>query len=755
MPVNIPRLRKWFAMAALLIVVIVAGFYLYARYRAQAGVKGIQSKLGGRVQATMENFSYSKSEKGRTLFTIRADKATQYSNNRYELNKVNIVMYGRDSKRFDQIYGDDFEYDQNTGDATARGKVNIDLEANTTALTRPDQAPPLELKDPVHLLTSGLVFNRNSGKASTKERIEFRIPEANGWAQGASYDSNTNELVLEHDVHIVASGPNASAIIGERAIITKEPRQAVLYHARIERQDSVINAAQLTVVLRDDNSVNYVLASGGVTSQTRGETSLNVASPSAIVYLQGKTNDVRSAKLEGGTTFQTSGANTMSGSANTITLAFGTRNLVNKVRAEGNVRMFEPPKPGGQAFELVANAMDFWLSNGRRIERAETSDNARVTLTPAVQNAKYSGPTVITAAKFYAGFNAQNRITSLLGTPGAKVVSYVPGQAERVTTSDRIEATFAPKGGIQSILQRGDFQYHERLPNGTDRAGWAQAAIYSPETQMLTLTGKPRVTEGGMTTTAREIRIHRSTGEANAEGEVKTTYSDLKPQPGGALLASGDPVHVTARSMSVHRASSVAHFSGDARLWQGANIIQAPVIEFDRARRAMIAQAASQNSSYVTTVLVQSGKNGKQTPATIRSGTLTYEDAQHVIHFSGRVTVRSADGTLTANSADVYLQPREGKATPGSAGRVDHIIAQGDVRLQQPTRQATGERLVYTAVDDKYVLTGGPPVFTDAEHGRVQGASLTFYNGNDRVLVEGGGSSRTITNTQVPERISR
>jgi lipopolysaccharide export system protein LptA len=362
---------------------------------------------------------------------------------------------------------------------------------------------------------------------------------------------------------------------------------------------------------------------------------------------------------------------------------------------------------------------------------------------------------VITAAKFYAGFNAQNRITSLLGTPGAKVVSYVPGQAERVTTSERIEATFAPKGGIQSIIQRGDFQYHERLPNGADRAAWAQAGSYSPETQLLTLSGKPRVVDGGMTTTAREIRIARGTGEANAEGEVKTTYSDLKPQPGGALLASGDPIHVTARSMSVQRGSSVARFSGDARLWQGANIIQAPLIEFDRARRAMVARGDPQNSRFVTTVLVQPGKNGKQTPATIRSSTLTYEDAQHVIHFDGRVTVRSADGTLTANSADAYLKPREGAAPGSAAGRVDRIIAEGNVRLQQSTRQASGERLVYTAAEDKYVLTGGPPVFTDAEHGRVQGASLTFYNGNDRVLVEGGGSSRTITNTQVPERISR
>ena len=44
------------------------------------------------------------------------------------------------------------------------------------------------------------------------------------------------------------------------------------------------------------------------------------------------------------------------------------------------------------------------------------------------------------------------------------------------------------------------------------------------------------MTDGGMTTTANSMRLNRATGDAFAEGNVKTTYSDLKPQPNGALL---------------------------------------------------------------------------------------------------------------------------------------------------------------------------------------------------------------------------
>ena len=57
--------------------------------------------------------------------------------------------------------------------------------------------------------------------------------------------------------------------------------------------------------------------------------------------------------------------------------------------------------------------------------------------------------------------------------------------------------------------------------------------------------------------------------------------------------------------------------------------------------------------------------------------------------------------------------------------------------FKQPGRQADCQTLVYTASDDKFVLTGGPPSIFDAERGKITGVSLTFFRGDDRVLVEG------------------
>ncbi|PYX45818.1 MAG: hypothetical protein DMG79_18400, partial [Acidobacteria bacterium] len=110
----------------------------------------------------------------------------------------------------------------------------------------------------------------------------------------------------------------------------------------------------------------------------------------------------------------------------------------------------------------------------------------------------------------------------------------------------------------------------------------------------------------GMETTAKTIRINRVNGDALAQTEVKSTYSDLKEQPNGALLASSSPIHATAQTMTAHNTPGTALYSGNARLWQDANIIEAPTIEFDRDHRSVTAQGTP--GKPVQTILVQTEK---------------------------------------------------------------------------------------------------------------------------------------------------
>jgi lipopolysaccharide export system protein LptA len=109
-------------LGAILMIATVAGCI-----STRAGVCAKPSttfpaKLGLDIQQTAEGFSISKSEQGRTQFTVSASKAVQFKEGgRAELHNVKIVVYGKDASRFDRIAGDDFEYDPVSGNVTAKG----------------------------------------------------------------------------------------------------------------------------------------------------------------------------------------------------------------------------------------------------------------------------------------------------------------------------------------------------------------------------------------------------------------------------------------------------------------------------------------------------------------------------------------------------------------------------------------------------------------------------------------------------------
>jgi len=134
MSANVSRLRRWFAGALIAALLLVAGVYFYARHRVQNALKQIPEKIGLEIKQSATGFTVSKSEQGRTLFTIQASKAVQFKQGgRAELHDVQITLYGSDSSRYDQIRGTDFEYDQQSGDVTAKGEVRLIWERTRRA----------------------------------------------------------------------------------------------------------------------------------------------------------------------------------------------------------------------------------------------------------------------------------------------------------------------------------------------------------------------------------------------------------------------------------------------------------------------------------------------------------------------------------------------------------------------------------------------------------------------------------------------
>jgi lipopolysaccharide export system protein LptA len=485
-------------------------------------------------------------------------------------------------------------------------------------------------------------------------------------------------------------------------------------------------------------------------------------------------------------------------------MKFGSNNALGKVRADGGVKLLQSSmpiqseaqgRPSAQKqnptdFEITSQAMDFFVAD-QTLTRAETIGSPEILLTqtskvePGSPTTKTSSsPTRITADRFIATFDKQGQLSHVHGAANAKVVSPALAQKggvqwERISTSDSIDAAFRPGTGIDTVVQQGHFAYR----SGTQQA-FGDNARYNPSDQTIVLTGSPRIVDAGMETTAQTVRLNRATGDGFAQGDVKTTYSDLRPQPSGAMLASGDPVHVTAENMSARTSPAMGTYTGNARLWQNANVIEAPSIQFQKEQRTVIADAKGNES--VSTILIGTDKKGNATPVTVTSKHLIYKDSDRKAHFDGGVTVHGTDLTITARQMDVLLaqatknvearasspvqsgrlantvaaetpvapqSPGEAAPAPRMAvapqSKLEKIIASGSVVITEPNRRATGENLTYTASDDKFVLTGGPPSIFDAEHGKITAVSLTLFRRDGRVVVEGDKSSPAVTETKV------
>ncbi|HLX85985.1 MAG TPA: LptA/OstA family protein [Terriglobales bacterium] len=791
---SITRLRRWFAVGAVLMIAVVAGMYFYAQWRVRKVVHDIPAKIGLDIQQTAEGFSISKSVEGRTLFTVSASKALQFKEGgRATLHNVKIVIYGRDAGRFDQITGDEFDYDPASGNVSAKGRVLIDLEANPEGLQHLDQSAPEQNKDPIHLETNGLIFNKNTGDASATGKVTFETPQASGSAVGIRYEAKAGILNLLSSVVLNVSKPRPLLLNALQGTIEKQPRQVVLTGVHIDREQQKLRADRSTFFLRPDNTVDHILAEGNVESEfqrrasagTSTRTSARTSSTSnsadskgqsrsdrAELWLTGTKNQLTTAVLSGNVQLVSEGAQPADGSAGKVTLHFGEGQLLKTVHAEDGVRLVQkksgtapivatasapvsaPVSASGasaeQDVEMTAPTMDFTVKDGRLLQSAETTGPPQIAITQPGANQK----TVVRAAKFTAKFTATNRLASLHGEPDAKIVSgKISGApSDRISTSQMLDVIFGPQGGIASITQSGSLAYVDGL-----QKAWAQRGEYTTADQMLVLSGSPRVVDNGVTTTAQTLRLNRATGDATAEGNVKSTYSELKAQPDGGMLASGDPIHVTSHTMTAHRSTAIALYSGDAQLWQNANVVEAPSLEFDRDKRSLVAQGTP--AQPVSTVLVQVDKTGKVTPVAITSAHLTYADAARKVLLDGGVTAKGSDSTITAQQMTVYLMARNQSAAgkpaggvPATPGQVERIVAENHVVVTQPARHANGERLVYTAAEDSFVLTGGaadPPSIFDAERGKITGDSLTFYRHDDRVLVEGKETSPTVTRTQV------
>ena len=84
--------------------------------------------------------------------------------------------------------------------------------------------------------------------------------------------------------------------------------------------------------------------------------------------------------------------------------------------------------------------------------------------------------------------------------------------------------------------------------------------------------------------------MDQRTGDFTAEGNVNSSRMPEKDKKKNSEMLSGDePLHAQARKMDSANHNKKLHYEGNVLMWQGANRIQADVVDLDRDKHMLVA----------------------------------------------------------------------------------------------------------------------------------------------------------------------
>ncbi len=795
---------------------LVAAFF-YSRWKIHRIARDIPARLGIQIEQSTEGFTYSKTEQGRTVFTLHAARAIQYRAGGHAiLHDVRIQVFNQKDGLADTITGSQFEYDPHAGLVRSVDEARIDLHMPTDASSLASSLKkPWTLHEQsnrmVHVITHGLLFSQKTATATTDGLLEFDLPQGSGQAVGAIYDAHQGQLLLKSDVVIHAHTQNGAATVrAQQALYTQLGSSLRMENAVYSTAAKSASADIVTILLRPDGSAENLNAQGHVLYRTT--TGQFVSAHAMVAALDNKSRP-QAAHFYGKVRFQAQQAQLHTdASAGEGQFFFTNQGRLKQAVLNQNVKCVQRT-PAAMERDISAKHLVLDFLPGREgrseLQQAEATGDAVVHQKLLVMPAPANGAkrtdgnapedSTMNAQQLIAKFSRGNQLTELQGAGSTQVRSVSANGDVDTTTGDTLLVLFGPadrkaknkpqvqksfsSGGetIRSAVQQGHVILRQ-IAKGTagqnklqkdnsaafhgSSLATAAMAAYDGATQVLTLTGNPYFQNAQLQISATQMQVNRATGAVVLTGAVRSTL--VQVSSGKSTGRESSATHMIADQAILDRLDQTANFTGHARLWQGGSVIEAPAIKILQRQQSL--QAAGYEESPVRCSFVSPQPNDSASkppvPVEVVSQHLQYSDAEHRAHFFAAVRVRMENSQLQAGSADIYFQssapaassdePSKGQGSikiPSGMDRmaVARMVIEDHVKLIQPGRTGTGAKIVYTASDGRFVMTGAedaPPRLVDAVKGSLTGHSLIFYSQQNEIQINGG-AGVTTTETRV------
>lgn len=746
------RYARWSAGIAIAICLAVIGIYLHARMRGRTSVKNVHP-VPAAVAQQSAGFTISRAIGTRTIFTVHASQATEFKDqNRSLLENVDITIYGPRGDRNDSVHAGECSYEPKTGSIRCLGAVQIDL-----------RNPRLQMgmqKSELHLETSDILFEHDSGRVSTENPVTLKFPRGEGTGTGLVYEPQTENATLEKNVQLEIQ-PSSNSI----GMPIRISGSALEFHrgedlaritgpVRMQQDARMLTAGALELQL--DRAMQprraMITDSPELTLKTaRGSMSVIAEqmtadfAPGGVIEKINADHDVRAdvSSLNG------ANDDLFAQHAQVVMSSDKRQALAREILAQGGVKL--EMSRGGSHGNLTAENLRIELSpmeNGRgeRIARAETLAPAKLTMTRMTETDEIDG------GNLSATFGANDEISELRGASGVRVNRSRRAKPPETSTAENLVATFDPVGSWRTIEEKGSVT----LQQGAKR-GAANSAMIVSATDEITLDGAASIEDPGSRLQADEIRVNQATDELAAQRNVAAclTQSEGKgrlDKQAGCVHISSDEMSGTSSPKSPNASSAgVGHavFSGHARMWQGSDVLQAKSIEFwqsdERAEArgdvlGELVEAPHRRERMEVTNRKSPGKNTSPVLWQVRAPQVDYWGAGRRMEWTGGVDANSSEGNIRSRNMEMFFT-----GAGNESQMLERAVATGGVRIEQNGRIGTADRGEYLAREGKLILSGGQPTLTDGSGNTARGRELTFFLANDTILIDSQNEERTIT----------
>jgi lipopolysaccharide export system protein LptA len=749
------RYARWSALLAFALAGITGGIYVQRLWVAHREKQNAPAPLPQNEEKQFTALHFKKVEGDRTIFDLEASKSTDLRGQDISLlEDVKIKVFGKNGDRNDVIHTQSCRYAKTDGSIQCDGKVQFELQSAEDAARA--AANPGGRPNIVHIDTSGVTFERATGRAQTVQRVQFSFPNGNGDGIGAVYQSEQGQMRLIRDVHILmqpaADAPSKKAtalpsqveMAGSSMEIDKVGHSVQLMGpATAVSSGQQVTAGQFSLLLDAEFRAQTLIGAPGSLNQqpevknhgAKGDSTLRADKLTAHLSPQGWTSRIEAAgRVQG-----SSPSGNLEAESGDMEMWPGL-NQAKLLNLHGNVRVNGRDPKSGMTRSLTSNAVQLTFAGGKtgvvnRVQHAETLERGTMEwLDAAAVRSK------LAADKLALDFSAQGKPQLLNATGAVQSQREIPGRPVQIANSATGVAQLSAGGDWSQITLRGNVRLQE-----ADRNAEAQQAVFARAAQTTVLMGQAMVRDSGSETHAPKITFFQSTGDIEAEGPVRSTDFASK---GSSLQMSSVPANLSADRMRANSKTGRAVYTGHARLWQGASVLEAETIELLRPTRVL---NAAGNVRAVFPQAPQPGASPGSAPVWhISSGLLTYWDTENRAHLEKDVYVQSADQKMRSPQLELFFT-RTGADKQGNGGtsQISRAVGTGGVVVEQGDRRGTAERGLYTAAEEKYVLSGGTPTLFDPVEGTTTGRELTFYRADDTIVVDSGNGLRTLTKHRV------